>query len=130
MPLVKVEMVEGRSREYKQAILDGIHNALMDAFKIPDEDRFQRLYELRREDFEIGGLMTDQFVLIEMTVFEGRSLDAKRALYAGIVRNLADNPGISGTDITIVLHEVPLDNWGIGGGRPASEVDLGFEIKV
>lgn len=130
MPLVKVEMMEGRSREYKQAILDGIHNALVEAFKIPDDDRIQRLYELSRENFEIAGFKTDQFVLIEMTVFEGRSLDAKRALYAAIVRNLADNPGIAGNDITIVLKEVPLDNWGIRGGKPGSEVNLGFEIKV
>ena len=33
-------------------------------------------------------------------------------------------------DITIVLHEVPTQNWGIRGGQPASEVDLGFEVKV
>ena len=130
MPLVKVEIIEGRNREYKQAILDGIHNALIDAFKIPEDDRIQRLYELSHEDFEIAGFKTDKFVLIEATIFEGRSLDAKRALYAGIVRNLAANPGIYGNDITIVLKEVPLDNWGIRGGKPGSEVNLGFEINV
>lgn len=130
MPLVKVEILEGRSHEYKKAILDGIHNALVDAFKIPDNDRIQRLYELNSDHFEFSGLKSDKFVLIELTVFEGRSLDAKRDLYKGIVSNLADNPGIPGNDITIVLNEVPLNNWGIRGGRPGGEVDLGFEIKV
>lgn len=130
MPLVKVEIIEGRDREYKQAILDGIHSALVDAFKIPDDDRIQRLYELSREDFEIAGFKTDKFVLIELTIFLGRSLDAKRSLYARIVQNLAEKPGISGNDITIVLNEVPLDNWGIRGGKPGSEVDLGFKINV
>jgi phenylpyruvate tautomerase PptA (4-oxalocrotonate tautomerase family) len=38
--------------------------------------------------------------------------------------------GVDANDITIVLHEVALDNWGIRGGRPASEVDLGFEVGV
>lgn len=130
MPLVKVEIIEGRSREYKKAILDGIHNALVEVFKIPDDDRIQRLYELSTNNFELASFKSDKFVLIEMTVFEGRSIEAKRALYSGIVRNLDDNPGIQGNDITIVLHEVPLDNWGIRGGKPGSEVDLGFKINV
>jgi phenylpyruvate tautomerase PptA (4-oxalocrotonate tautomerase family) len=38
--------------------------------------------------------------------------------------------GIQATDIFIVLHEPPLENWGIRGGVPASEVDLGFNLKV
>jgi hypothetical protein len=29
-----------------------------------------------------------------------------------------------------VLNEVPLENWGIRGGQPASEVDLGFKVNV
>ncbi len=46
------------------------------------------------------------------------------------VDNPAKNPGIKGDDIMIVLHEAPLENWGIRGGRPASEVDLGFKIEI
>jgi phenylpyruvate tautomerase PptA (4-oxalocrotonate tautomerase family) len=130
MPLVKVEILEGKSRKYKTAILDGVHNALVEAFNIPDDDRIQRLYELSTVNFELASFKSDKFVLIEMTVFEDRSIEAKRALYSGIVRNLGDNPGIPGNDITIVLHEVPLDNWGIRGGKPGSEVDLGFKINV
>lgn len=130
MPLVKVEIIEGKSQAYKEAILDGIHNALVEAFKIPDYDRIQRLYELSTNNFEFAGFKSDIFVLIEITVFEGRSFEAKRDLYSGIVRNLNDNPGIPGNDITIVLHEVPMENWGIRGGKPGSEVDLGFKINV
>lgn len=44
--------------------------------------------------------------------------------------NLGRDPGIEGNDIMIVLHEVPLENWGIRGGKPASEVDLGFKVDV
>lgn len=130
MPLVKVEIIEGRSPEYKKALLNGIHEALVEAFKIPDDDRIQRLYELSEDNFELASFKTKKFVLIEMTVFEGRSYETKKELYALIVKKLGQNPGISGSDITIVLHEVPLDNWGIRGGIPASEVDLGFKINV
>lgn len=129
MPLVKIEIIKGRDAHYKTAILDGIHSALVEAFKIPDYDRNQRLYELERENFEFSNTKTEQFTLIEITVFKGRSLEAKKNLYSAIVRNLGKSPGIKGTDIIIVLHEPPLENWGIWGGKPASEVNLGFKIE-
>ena len=44
--------------------------------------------------------------------------------------NLAKNPGIDGNDITIVLLEPPLENWGVKGGKPANEVELGFNINI
>ncbi len=63
-------------------------------------------------------------------MFKGRSIEAKKQLFQAIVDNLAKNPGIEGGDIIIVLHEPPLENWGIRGGKPASEVDIGFRIDV
>jgi len=46
MPLVKIEIRKGKPVEYKKALLDGIHDALVQTIKIPEHDRFQRLYEL------------------------------------------------------------------------------------
>ena len=129
MPLVKIEIGTGKSVEYKKALLNGIHNALVEAIKIPDSDRRQRLYELDDEHFEHSG-RSDDYTIIEITMFKGRSFLAKKALYSAIVRNLAVNPGISGNEISIVIHEPPLENWGIRGGKPASEVDLGFNINI
>lgn len=130
MPLVKVEIRKGKSAEYKKAILDGVHKALVDAFKIPDSDRFQRICELSKEDFECPPDRTDAVTIIQITIFPGRSLEAKRKLYKKIVHNLGLNPGIDGHDITIILLEPPMNNWGVRGGQPAGEVDLGFKIDI
>lgn len=129
-PLVKIEIRKGKSDEYKKALLDGVHDALVEAIKIPDYDRFQRLHELDAINFEAPETKSDNVTIIEITMFQGRSIEAKKALYSTIVNNLAKNPGINGNDITIVLIEPPLENWGVKGGKPANEVDLGFEIKV
>lgn len=110
MPLVKVEIVKGKTETHKKAILDGVHNALVRAIKIPDYDRFQRIYELGEADFEYPETKTDNITLIEITLFEGRSFEAKKALYEAINENLAQNPRIDGNDITIVLNESPLEN--------------------
>ena len=123
-------MLEGQNSKYKRALLDGVHSALVEAFQIPDSDRHQQLYELDRDHFEISEGKSDQFVLVEIIAFQGRSLDAKRKLYAAIVRNFGEAPGISGDDILIIIHEPPMENWGLRGGKPANEVDLGFKVTV
>lgn len=130
MPLVKIEMLEGKSPSYKKALLDGVHQALVDTLKIPDSDRMQRLYELDRDHFEISANKTDDFILIELTIFKGRSFDAKKNLYKTTVDYLEKALNISRTDIMIVINEPPLENWGLAGGKPANEVDLGFSINV
>jgi len=130
MPLVKIEIRKEKSAEYKKAVLDGVHDALVQAIKIPEYDRFQRLYELDADNFEAPPDRTDSVTLIEIVMFRGRSIQAKKRLYQTIVDNLAKNPGIKGDDIFIVLHEPPLENWGLRGGKPASEVDLGFDINI
>jgi phenylpyruvate tautomerase PptA (4-oxalocrotonate tautomerase family) len=129
MPLVKVEIYQTESKIYKKAILDGIHDALVSAFKIPPDDRNQRLYELDQEHFERRTSKSGQFTIIEITCFKGRSPAAKKLLYAEIARNLSADPGISARDILIILNEQPLENWGVSG-KPASEVELGFNINV
>ncbi|MFH0899639.1 MAG: tautomerase family protein [Pseudomonadota bacterium] len=130
MPLVRIEILKGRSTEYKRAILDGIHAAIVEAFRVPDEDRMQRIYELAPEDFEYRKIYGDQLTLIEITAFVGRSTAAKKALYAAIVRNLGLAPGIPKKDVVIFLREGPRENWGIRGGQSAADVDLGFEVEV
>ena len=129
MPLVKIEIVKGHSFEYRMAILDNVHQALVESIKIPDSDRNQRILEIEKENFDFPE-KSDQATLIEISLFEGRSLDAKRDLYKNIVQKLSENPGINSQDVMIVLYESSKDNWGIKGGKPASEVDLGFKVEI
>ncbi len=130
MPLVRITIRSGKSSNYRKALLDGAHNALVQAFKIPENDRYQILQEHDPEHFEAPQAKTENITLIEITAFKGRSNEAKKELYRAIVENLAKNPGIKGDDILIIIHEPPLENWGIRGGRPASEVNIGFRVDV
>jgi phenylpyruvate tautomerase PptA (4-oxalocrotonate tautomerase family) len=109
--------------------MEAIHSALREALKIPENDRDIRFNEYHPEDFQVPPEKTENYILVEITMFAGRSLQAKKELYRGIVTNLG-KLGILGGDVFIVLHEVPLENWGIRGGIPASELDLGFKVDV
>jgi len=98
------------------------------SFKIPDTDRNLILHEHDPESFESA--RGREFTLVEVTALPGRSAAAKRALYAAIVQNLERAPGIAPAKLTIIVHEPPLENWGIRGGRPATDVELGFKLDV
>ncbi len=110
-------------------ILDGIHRALVDSFKIPDSDRNQLIYEHENSHFERSTGKSGSLVIIEITAFKGRSKEAKRLLFRKISENLKSAPGIDPGDILIVIKEPELVNWGIRG-KCADEIDLGFEVKV
>jgi phenylpyruvate tautomerase PptA (4-oxalocrotonate tautomerase family) len=129
MPLVRIEIIRGRSLAERKRLLDGVHDALVEAFGIPDDDRTQRMIEHDPENFEIPPGAGERYTLIEITAFPGRSPTAKRHLYQALVRNLGA-AGVPASDISVVLHEPPMENWGIRGGKPASEVDLGFRVEV
>jgi len=129
MPIVTIVMQKGKSGEYKKSLLEAVHQALVMAFKIPDHDRNQRIIEIDPENFEYEEGKSENFLTIEMTVFSGRSLQAKKALYKEIATQM-ETLGVNSSDILITLNEPPLENWGIRGGYPASEVDIGFKLDV
>ena len=115
MPLVRVEIIKGKSTEYKKILLDCIHEGLLESIGIADWDRFQRIIEIDRADFEAPLEKTDQFMIIEITMFQGRTKEQKKALIETVTRKLGERLGIVPTDIFIVLHEPPDENWGLGG---------------
>jgi phenylpyruvate tautomerase PptA (4-oxalocrotonate tautomerase family) len=129
MPLVMIETREGLPAETKRRLFDAVHTALMNAFKIPDHDRGQRLIEYRPENFEIPPGRGERFTIVTIEAFAGRSLDAKRALYREIVNGLQE-AGIPKTDVFIVLKEIPMENWGLRGGIAGCDIDFGFQIRV
>jgi hypothetical protein len=111
------------------AVIGAVQSALREALKIPEWGRTLRLIEHPASHFAVPPGRGDKFTLVEVTMFSGRSMDAKRSLYQAIVRNLVPL-GVPALDIKITLIEIPPENWGLRGGMPASEIDLGFKIDV
>lgn len=130
MPLVRIDVAKGWSKKKKKTMLEIAHRSLVDALRIPENDRNQRLMEYDKDLFEIPEGKTRKFTVMEITLFAGRSMDAKRNLYRLVAERFEKELGVTGNDLMVVLHEVPAENWGIRGGKPASEVDLGFKINV
>lgn len=129
MPNAAIEVRKQYTRDEETSIIDAVHAAMMEGLKIPEWDKTVRLIVHEPHRFPPTPGRDERYTLISIDLFTGRSLDAKKALYKAIVRNLAPF-GIPGDHIKILLREIPAENWGIRGGVPASEVDLGFEVNV
>lgn len=115
MPLVRIEMIGGKSPEYKKAVFESVHSGLVEALGIEDWDRFQRITEIAPADFELPQSKTDRFLIIELTVFPGRTKEQKKKAIEVITAKLGENPGIAPTDVFIVFLEPPMENWGMAG---------------
>jgi len=110
MPLAKIEVRKSWPPEHVQAIIEAIYRAQREALKVPEGDRQIRFIEHKPEYFHVPPEKTENYTVVEINIFAGRSMEAKRALYSAIVKNLAPL-GIAPSDIFIVLHEIPLENW-------------------
>jgi 4-oxalocrotonate tautomerase len=121
MPLVRIDVLQGRSSEQLGALSDGVHRALVEAVGVPPLDRFQVIAEhapgrLIFDPAYLGIHRSAGVVFIQITLNMGRTLDQKRALYAAIARNLVANPGVRTEDILVSLVEVVKENWSFGNG--------------
>ncbi len=132
MALVRIEILRGRTAAEKRDLLEAVGEALVAVLRVPRGDPALRIIEHDPECFlrpSVPAATTDRYTLLEVVLFSGRSAEAKRALYREIVHRLG-RIGTPEHDITIVLLESPRGNWGVQGGRPADEVELGFEVEI
>ena len=131
MPSVLIEVRRNTTQEQEIALMEAAHKALRDAFKILPTDRNVRLlvHEPHRFACPPDRDHPEAYTHISIDAFAGRTLDAKRKLYAGIVENL-EPLGIPRNHVKIMLREIPAENWGIRGGKAGCDVELGFKIDV
>jgi 4-oxalocrotonate tautomerase len=121
MPLVRIALREGTSPEYRRAIADGVHQAMIDAMAIPPDDRFQVISEYSAENLiydpqYLGIKRSDRVVFVQITLSAGRKPGQKRALYKRMAELLAKAPGVRPEDVVINLVEVAWENWSFGNG--------------
>jgi phenylpyruvate tautomerase PptA (4-oxalocrotonate tautomerase family) len=123
MPLVTLTVQRPQSRAFKDAVLDGVHRALVE-IGVPPMDRFHRVLELDAEDFRYDARFPDlqsersaDFVLIEVLLSVGRSAVVKRRFLAALLRQLRAAPGLDPEQVMVVFKETAWENWSFGGGR-------------
>ena len=122
MPLVRISLREGKSEQYRKAVADGVHRAMVEGAGVPEQDRFQIISEhppsgLIYDPAYLGIQRTNDIVMVQITLSTGRKLAQKRQLFKRMAEILAENPGLRPQDLMINLVEVAWENWSFGNGE-------------
>jgi 4-oxalocrotonate tautomerase len=120
MPLIHISMRAGKPEAYRKAILDSLYRAMREALNVPEGDEFMALSEHDAANFRYGGAFgvarSDDVVYIQITVFDTRTVDQKKALYRRIAELLGENPGIRPEDVFVNVLDAAKENWSVGHG--------------
>jgi 4-oxalocrotonate tautomerase len=122
MPLVNIDLLEGRTQEELLLIGDLVHKAMVEQLDVPQRDRFQMITQHTRATLQFDRdyldiERSDQFVMVRVTLSAGRSAEAKSAFYQKLAQLLADRIGLRSEDLAVILVENERADWSFGRGQ-------------
>lgn len=123
MPVSRIALLQGKPPAWLRAISDSLHLALVDAFDVPPDDRFQIIQQLAPHEFNfdrhyLGGPRSDDFILVSVTAGRPRSDAVKQAFYRRLVELLEQSPGIAPQDVMVTIQTTAPQDWSFSAGRP------------
>lgn len=121
MPLLRFDVIEGRSEEELKTLLDTAHDAMVEAFDVPERDRYQivhthKAHEMVIQDTGLGFERTKDIVLISVTS-KTRTEEKKQRLYQLLAERLQANCGLLPTDLMVSIVENDAADWSFGLGE-------------
>jgi 4-oxalocrotonate tautomerase len=122
MPLVRIDLLEGKSPEYRAQIGEIVYRALWEAFAVPKNDRFQIITEHPNEGLQfdrdyLGVHRSDDCVFLQITLSSGRTVEMKQRFYKAVADGLHESLKLRREDVFINLVEVSKENWSFGNGE-------------
>lgn len=121
MPLVRIDLLEGNTAEFKSQLGELVYESMLETIGIPEEDKFVVVNDLKAEELifstnYLGVDRTEGIVIIRITMNEGRTTEVKKALYKTVADKLNSQLDIRKEDVFINLVEVNKENWSFGNG--------------
>ncbi len=113
--------------QHAEDISAAIHRASVSALGLPESKRFHRFLPLDAWQFVTPADRSDRYLIVEISMFEGRPVETKKAFYRQLLENLDRDCGIAAQDIEITIEESPRHNWLIRG-LPGDELELNYRV--
>lgn len=122
MPLVRIDLIEGRTSAEIRVIADAVQSVMREVFAAPPGDRYQivtvhKAGEIIAEDSGLGFQRTDAIVIIQIFQ-QGRDREQKVAAYARLAEVLQERAGLDPQDLVVSVMRNEREDWSFGGGRP------------
>jgi 4-oxalocrotonate tautomerase len=120
MPLLHISLRAGKPEDYRQAIFNSLYRAMRETLNVPEDDQFMTITEHDAANFRYGNgygvVRSADVVYIQITVFNTRTLEQKKALFRRIAELLGESPGIRPEDVFVNVLEAAKENWSVGHG--------------
>ncbi len=121
MPLVRISVPQSTSTQDIEAVSESVHQALVAHCSVPLADKFHLVQRHARDELIctpefLGVQHTTKVVMVQIFLSAGRSLEAKKALYAQISQQVAATSSFTASDVIINLSETTRENWSFGNG--------------
>lgn len=121
MPLLRFDLIEGRSDHELKVLLDAAHRAMLAAFNVPPGDRYQIVHqhpakEMIIEDTGLGIQRTRDVVFLQVTT-RPRPRALKEDFYRRLVAELKLSCDIEPCDVVVSMVSNTDDDWSFGHGR-------------
>ena len=129
MSQIKIYGLKSNLGQNRQKLSDTIHACVMEALGLPEDKRAHRFFPLEKEDFYMPDGRSEAYTILEISMIQGRSREAKKKLIRLLFDRIRDEVGIAHQDIEICIYESPPENWGFRGFH-GDEVALNYKIDV
>jgi 4-oxalocrotonate tautomerase len=122
MPLVRIDLIEGKTPEYRREIGEIVYQTLVDICGAPKDDRFQVITEHPKAGLQfdldyLGIHRTDDCIFVQITLNTGRTVEMKQRFYRAVTDALHERLKLRKEDVLINLVEVTKENWFYGNGE-------------
>jgi phenylpyruvate tautomerase PptA (4-oxalocrotonate tautomerase family) len=129
MAQVKIYGLADRLNPIKARMSDAVHACVVEALRFPADKRAHRFFPMDPSDFFSPAGRTDAYTIVEISLFEGRSVGTKKALIQMLFQRFERDLGIRPADLEITLTETPRHNWGFRG-QSGDDVALTYDVEV
>ena len=129
MAQIKIYGLKESLNPIKSKLSDVVHSCVVDALHFPEDKRFHRFFPLDPSDFYYPSGRTTKYTIIEISMFEGRSIETKKHLIRLLFERAYQRLNILPQDLEITITETPKHNWGFRG-MPGDEIELNYKVEV
>lgn len=129
MSQIKIYGLREHLDPIKKALSDAIHSCVVDTLNFPKDKRAHRFFPMAAEDFYFPASASPKYTIIEISMFEGRAIETRKALIRSLFERVGAQCGRLPNEIEITITETPRHNWGFRG-LPGDEVGLNYKVEV
>lgn len=129
MGQIKIFGIKNELHQIRETVSAIIQECMFEAFEYPKEKKAHRFIYMDEDSFYYFEGRTQKHTIIEISAFEGRSIEAKKKLYQLLFEKFQNRLQITPLDLEVTIFETPKHNWGIRG-KSGDELSLNYNVNV